>query len=124
MVLFFCSAKSQVKYQDRNSDHQIVKTLTTTDSVTTNIDSLVTTANEAGIVTVSVIGYKPTTSAAVTGVKTFRYKVVNGTPTLGTITDVSAIVTDSDISTSTFAINVVGTKVYIQVKGKLSNTIY
>ncbi len=115
---------SAQKYLNRNADEGFAKSLKTTDSTVTAIDSLITTSNEAGVVLVNVVGYSPATSDAVTGIKAYRYKVVNGTVTLGTVSDVSAIVTDSGLGTATFTISVVSNKIYLRVKGKAATTIY
>lgn len=112
------------KYLNRNADEGFAKSLKTTDSALVTIDSIITTSNEAGVVLVNVVGYNPLTSDAVTGIKAFRYKVTAGTVSLGTISDVSAIVTDTGLGTATFAISVVSNKIYLRVKGKLSTAVY
>lgn len=104
-----------------NYGHEAI--LTTTDSVVTAIDSIVVAANEAGIIRVTVVGYNADAPAGITGIKYVRYKKVAGTLTLGTVTDIAATVTDSELSGSTtWTIVASGNNIIVRVKGKIPLT--
>lgn len=113
------------KFVSRNADGRLSTTITTTDSAYHYIDSLFTTGNEAGVFEVTVIGaLKESSTAAVTGVLKYRYKVVNGTLTLGSvINDITPVIDTELTTTGGFTVTVVSNKVYISVKGKLSKTV-
>lgn len=94
--------------------------ITTTDSVLTTLDIIPITANEAGIITVTLVGYNGDAPAAITGIKEVRYKKVAGTLTLGTVNDIVTGVTDTELSGSTtWSIVASSNNIYIKVKGKL-----
>lgn len=123
LVLLACAGFSQ-KLVDRNEDGRFIKMRTTTDSDYHYIDTLVSTANEAGVLEVTAIGYKSDGTLAVTGVLKYRYVIADGTLTLGTAVNDQTIVVDSGLSPATFDVAASSNKMYVRVKGKLSVTLY
>ena len=111
------------KLINRNGDERFAKQYTTTDSTFTSVDSADINRNEAGIVEVIVMAVAAD-GKSVTGNLLYRYHSVSGTITLATADAQSAIVTDSGLSPATFKCISSGTKIYLQVKGKLSTTLY
>lgn len=112
------------KYVERNADGHIYKTYTTTDSAYHNIDTLPVTANEAGVLEVKVIALASDGTLAATGVLRYRYVVVAGTLTLGSVVNSQTPVIDSGLSPTTFDVSTTANKLYVRIKGKLSKTLY
>lgn len=108
---------------NRNSGEEFQKVKTTTDSTFTSVDSCIINSNEVGFVDVQVVGLDKVNGKAVTGHLKYRYKSVSGTITLASADALSAIVTDSGLSPATFKVIASGSKLYLQVKGKLTVTV-
>lgn len=106
-----------------NGADNIVKSVATTDSTLTYVDSISLKTNEAGIIEVAVIGYAKDTAYAVTGVKKVRFNKRRGTLTLGTVADEQAVVADAALGTSTFDIVAARDKILVRVKGKAATNI-
>lgn len=111
------------KLVNRNGDERFAKQKTTTDSTFTSIDSATIASNEGGIIEVYVLAVDAT-GKAVTGHTEARYRSASGTITLATPVDLSAKTTDSGLSPATYQLTTSGSKIYLQIKGKLSTTLY
>lgn len=121
------TAQVTTRFTNRNFDERIAQRVVTTDSTLTYTDSLVLSTNEAGIVTVTVIGFAKDTAYSVSGVIQFRFNKRRGTCTLGTITAVEPITVDAVLQNgsggATFTAVVVNENIYIRVKGKAAYDI-
>lgn len=123
-LLVFASTQSFAqKTINRNPSEEFQKVKTTTDSTFTSVDSCIINTNEVGFVDVQVVGLDKVNGKAVTGHLKYRYKSVSGTITLASADNVSAIVTDSGLTPATFKVIASGSKLYLQVKGKLTVTV-
>ncbi len=122
MGLMFFASNAQ-KILSVNGSENSGHTIKTTDSAYHYVDSVVISANEAGIIEVSVIGFSYDTAYSVTGVQTVRYNKHRDTLTMGTPTDVLAKETDTVLGSATFDLISSGNKIYVRIKGKLNYTM-
>ena len=124
MLAFTCLQVNAQKLILKNSDEQISHVLKTVDSNYHYIDSTVINTNEAGIVEVAVVGLDTANVYAITGVIKVRYVSSSGTITLGSIISDVPIVADGGFSPGTFNFYVVGSKIYVRVKGELNTAVH
>lgn len=126
LLAYFAIAAPAIsqKYVERNADGRLYKTYTTTDSFYHNIDTLPVTANEAGILEVKIVAIASDGTLAATGLLRYRYKVVAGTLTLGSVVNSQTPVVDSGLSPTTFDVSTTANKLYVRVKGHLTKTVY
>jgi hypothetical protein len=107
-----------------NGAGTIIKTVSTTDSTLTYIDSVTTLGtNDAGVLEVSVIGMAYDTAYSVTGKVGIRYNKRRGTLTLGSVVNILTPVTDAALGTATFTVVAANDKIYVRVKGKAATNI-
>ena len=107
-----------------NGGGSIIKTVTTTDSTLTYIDSITTLGtNDAGVLEVSVTGMAYDTAYSVTGTVGARYNKRRGTLTLGSVINIQTPVTDAALGTATFTVVAANDKIYVRVKGKAATNI-
>lgn len=121
-ALIASSASAQTFY-NRNVQ-EVVKTKTTTGNTATTVYTVPTTANEIGFITIKAIGFSKADTAAITGIRTYRYTKVGGTLTLASVVETLTPVVDSDISGVTFAATASSNNILVQVTGKTATTIY
>lgn len=122
-MVFFTQVNAQ-KVLARNGDERFAKKMITADSTFRSIDSATVYNNEVGIVEATVIGLDSANAKGVTGIIKARYKVAAGTITLASSTEDLALVTDSGLSPATFQFTSSGSKIYLQVKGKLNVRVH
>ncbi len=116
-VLISVTSIAQTKFTNRNNDERLSNRIVTTNNVFTNIDSLVISNNEIGILQVTMIGYAKDTAYGITGIKQCRYNKRNGTLTMGTVSDLLTTVVDADLDGATFELYSSNGKIYVRVKG-------
>lgn len=97
--------------------------LVTTDSGAHTIATFPIATDEAGILETQVVGIDTAGGNAVTGSLIVRYKKKDGTLTLASPTNVSAIVTDAGLSGATFAFAASSNNVLIRVTGDTATTV-
>lgn len=124
LTLVTFTAVNAQKILLRNGDERFAKKLITADSTFRSIDSATVYNNEVGIVEATVIGLDSANAKGVTGIIKARYKVAAGTITLATSTEDLALVTDSGLTPATFQFATSGSKIYLQVKGKLDVRVH
>jgi len=118
------SSVSAQTFYNRNAGQSIIKTKTTTNNTATTVYTVPTTSNEVGFITIKAIGFSAADTAAVTGIRTYRYTKVGGTLTLASVTETLTPVADSDISGATFAAVASSNDILVKVTGVSSKTIY
>jgi hypothetical protein len=106
-----------------NGDSRFGKVLRTTDSTFRSIDSISVNTNEAGVVEFTVIGLDTANKKGITAAGLVRYVRSSGTITLGTVFESSKVV-DSGLSPANYQFISSGSKIYLQVKGKLSTNVH
>lgn len=123
MALIASSVSAQTFY-NRNIKQGFVKTKTTTDNTATTVYTVPTTSNEIGFITIKAMGFSKADTAAVTGIRTYRYTKVNGTLTLATVVETLTPVADTKVSGTTFAAVASSNEILIKVTGKAATTMY
>jgi hypothetical protein len=122
-TLFVSFALNAQTFYNRNVQ-EVVKTKTTTGNTATTVYTVPTTANEIGFITIKAIGFSKADTAAITGIRTYRYTKVGGTLTLASVVETLTPVADADISGVTFAATASSNNILVQVTGKTATTIY
>ena len=123
IALVASSFAQSSRYKGSNLTESVITTFTTSDSVTTNAQTITIDSNSVGIVDLYVIGFSVSTGDGVTCRKTIRYKKLGGTLTLGTSTDILATETDSGLSGAAVSFSTNSNSLIIRVKGKLATTV-
>lgn len=110
-------SNAQTKFTNRNNDERLAERIFTTTDVLTKMDSVTISDNEIGILQVTMIGYAKDSASGVTGIKQCRYNKVDGTLTMGTVTDLLTTTTDAELSGATFGLLNSNGKIYVTVTG-------
>lgn len=102
---------------------EIKKKITTTDATVTTVLTINADTSDAGVIEAHVVGLDAADGLAVTGAKIIRYVKASGTLTLGTPSNVLAVVADTGIDTATFAFAAVSNQIALRLTGVAAKTI-
>lgn len=117
------TAQTTTRFTNRNFDERTAQRLVTTDATPIYTDSVVLGTNEAGIITLTAIGFAKDTAYSVTGQLQCRFNKRRGVLTLGAITAVEAVTADAVLSGATFTLVAVNNNIYVRVTGKATYSI-
>lgn len=125
LTMFAQSTELQVKTTSSGKLINMGKmaTVTTTDSTLTTRETITILNNSAGILIVTVVAHD-SLGNGVTFRGTYRYSKAAGTLTLSSVTNQSALTTDTGLGTATATFTAASNNCVLKLKGKLGYTVH